>query len=79
MSSSKPMGIAEAVGSLLAREGLVARRPNGLMVRVNEQCSLVKVGPWKNNYARLTVKDCIAEDWWIEPAPAATRSQDEAA
>lgn len=73
------MQIAEAIGGLLARHGLMACRPNGLRVRLNEQHSIVRVGPWKNNYARLNIADVIAEDWWIEPLPAELTQEGEAA
>jgi len=79
MPSPKPTTIAEAVGGLLARTGLQACRPTGLRVTLNKECSLIRVGPWKNNYARLTIADVIAEDWWVEPIPAGAQESDQAA
>jgi hypothetical protein len=70
MPSTKPMGIGEAIGGLLARSGLQACRPRGLKVTLNDQGSIMRVNGWKYSYARLTVADVIAEDWWIEPIPA---------
>jgi hypothetical protein len=61
------MGASEAIGGLLTAAGLQACRPTGLRVALSKSGAIIRPGGRQNQYAKLTVADFCAGDWWIEP------------
>jgi hypothetical protein len=63
------MDASAAIGGLLTAAGLQACRPTGLRVALSKSGAIIRPGGRQNQYAKLTVADLCAGDWWIEPIP----------